>query len=179
MGVTAGPAEWWVASPEAIDSLAISCPVATTLPDGSRIICKSGGTAWIVAPETTQVGEPWGNFTACGSIDNSPPGASVHSDITSENFPCLYNQLISCGFNPCDWFVPCYQLLQNPGYVCRTNWDSFSGGGDPNYIGTSYWSSTEISAGQGFTQCCAYQGTNYGVSKSSSCLVRAFRCVTY
>ena len=170
MGVTAGPAEWWVASPEAIDSLAISCPVATTLPDGSRIICKSGGTAWIVAPETTQVGEPWGNFTACGNIDNSPVGASVHSDITSENFPCLYNQLISCGFNPGDWFVPSISHLQNPGYVCRTQWDSFSA--------ICYWSSTEVNA----TCACMvsfsvdYTGTR---TKPSVFCVRAFRCVTY
>ena len=170
MGVTAGPAEWWVASPEAIDSLAISCPVATTLPDGSRIICKSGGTAWIVAPETTQVGEPWGNYTACGDIDNSPPGASVHSDITSVNFPCLYNQLISCGFNPCDWFVPCYQLLQNPGYVCRTNWDSFST--------TCYWSSTEFSATCA-CRVCYINGLADCSGKADTNCVRAFRCVTY
>jgi hypothetical protein len=171
MGVTAGPAEWWVASPEAIDSLAISCPVATTLPDGSRIICKSGGTAWIVAPETTQVGEPWGNVTACGCIDNSPPGVSVHSDITSENFPCLYNQLISCGFNPCDWFVPCYQLLQNPGFVCRTNWDSFSS--------AFYWSSTEFSTTDAYFVCYSFGGACFNFYKTSTCCVRAFRCVTY
>ncbi len=170
MGVTAGPADWWVASPEAIDSLAISCPEATTLPDGSRIICKAGGKAWIVAPETTQVSEPWGNVTACGCIDNSPFGASVHSDITSENFPCLYNQLISCGFNPTDWFVPCYQLLQNPGYVCRTNWDSF--------FPAFYWSSTEFNA----TNASSVRYTSGNAiccNKSGTICVRAFRCVTY
>jgi hypothetical protein len=170
MGVTAGPAEWWIASPEAIDSLAISCPEAITLPDGSRIICKSGGKAWIVAPETTQVSEAWGNLTACGCIDNSPLGLSVHSDITSENFPVLYNRLISCGFNPSDWFVPCYQLLQNPGYVCRTQWDSFSA--------TNYWSSTEASA----TAACrvSYSTGNASIgSKATTFCVRAFRCVTY
>jgi len=171
MGVTAGPADWWIASPEAIDSLAISCPEATTLPDGSRIICKAGGKAWIVAPETTQVSEPWGNVTACGAIDNSPAGVSVHSDITSENFPCLYNQLISCGFNPTNWFVPCCQLLQNPGYVCRTNWDSFS-------TSPGYWSSTENCATTAY--CVGYtNGNAYYVSKTNARCVRAFRCVTY
>lgn len=171
MGITIGPADWWVASPEAIDSLAISCPEATTLPDGSRIICKAGGKAWIVAPETTQVSEPWGNYTACGNIDNSPTGASVHSDITSENFPVLYNQLISCGFNPCDgWFVPCYQLLQNPGYVCRDNWDSFSA--------TLYWSSTEISATSAYF-VRYLSGNACDCGKTFTCCVRAFRCVTY
>ena len=170
MGVTAGPAELWVASPEAIDSLLISCPVATTLPDGSRIICKSGGTAWIVAPETTQVCEPWGNVTACGCIDNSPAGVSVHSDITSENFPCLYNQLISCGFNPSEWFLPSLSQLQNPGFVCRTNWDSFSL--------SFYWSSTEVDA----TRACSIRydnGSTALCSKTFTLRVRAFRCVTY
>ena len=172
MGVTAGPADWWIASPEAIDSLAISCPETTTLPDGSRIICKAGGKAWIVAPETTQVGEPWGNFTACGNIDNGLVGTSVHSDITSENFPVLYTKLISCGFNPSDWFVPCYQLLQNPGYVCRDNWDSFCGT-------AQYWSSTECSATSALFVRYNVGGGVSGNSKTSSCRVRAFRCVTY
>jgi len=170
MGVTAGPADWWIASPEAIDSLAISCPEATTLPDGSRIICKAGGKAWIVAPETTQVGEVWGNYTACGNIDNGLAGESVRSDITSENFPVLYTKLISCGFNPTDWFVPCYQLLQNPGYVCRTNWDSFTA--------TCYWSSTEINAACA-CDVCYTSGTTGFVNKACVCIVRAFRCVTY
>ena len=170
MGITIGPADWWVASPEAINSLAISCPEATTLPDGSRIICKDGGTAWIVAPETTQVSEFWGNYTACGAIDNSPAGVSVHSDITNQNFPVLYNKLISCGFNPTDWFVPCLQLLQNPGYVCRTNWDSFSA--------ACYWSSTEFNATDAYNVFYNTGGVDCG-NKACSFCVRAFRCVTY
>ena len=170
MGITIGPVDWWVATPYNIDDLAISCPVATTLPDGSRIICKAGGKAWIVAPSCTQVSEPWGNVTACGNIDNSPFGVSVHSDITSTNFPVLYSQLISCGFNPIDWFVPCCQLLQNPGYVCRNNWDSFTA--------ASYWSSTEINSTRA---CCAgyNNGSGGNSNKSRPCYVRAFRCVTY
>ena len=170
MGVTAGPADWWVATPDAINSLAISCPLGTTLPDRSRIICRAGGKAWIVAPETTQVSEPWGNYTACGNIDNCPSGVSVHCDITSINFPVLYNRLISCGFNPSDWFVPSLAQLQNPGYVCRTQWDTFSA--------ENYWSSTEITA----TDACPVyfgNGSAYSLNKACACCVRAFRCVTY
>ena len=172
MGITIGPADWWVASPEAIDSLAISCPEATTLPDGSRIICKAGGKVWIVAPETTQVSEFWGNYTACGAIDNSPVGESVHSDITNQNFPILYNCLISCGFNPSDWFVPSFAQLQNPGYCCRTKWDSYS-----TFPG-NYWSSTEIDS----ANACGLNFDNGSPSndnKTFSRYVRAFRCVTY
>ena len=169
MGVTAGPADWWVASPEAIDSLAIGCPVATTLPDDSRIICKAGGKAWIIAPCYTEVIERWGNYTACGAIDNM---GSVFCDITSTNFPVLYNRLISCGFNPSDWFVPCFQLLQNPGYVCRTNWDSV-------YTLTAYWSSTEFDATQAYCVRFSLGDGGPAGSKVSCFPVRAFRCVTY
>ena len=49
MGLLIGPTPWWQAN------LVSASPVGTTLPDGSRIICKAGGTAWIVAPNTTQV----------------------------------------------------------------------------------------------------------------------------
>ena len=162
MGVTAGPADWWIASPEAINSLIISCPEATTLPDGSRIICKAGGKAWIVAPEFTQVGSTWGYSTT-----EDVPGTEL---CRVECWPTLCSRLISCGFNPSDWFVPCYQLLQNPGYVCRTNWDSFSV--------TAYWSSTEIGATNAY--CVNYPNGGTGSrSKTYTHCVRAFRCVTY
>jgi hypothetical protein len=44
MGLLIGPTPWWQAN------IVSACPVGTALPDGSRIICKAGGTAWIVAP---------------------------------------------------------------------------------------------------------------------------------
>ena len=170
MGLSIGPQNWWISTPDGIDGLAISCPVATTLPDDSRIICKSGGVAWIVAPEYTQVSSNWGNVTACGCIDNNPVGESDHGDITSINFPVLYNQLISCGFNPSDWFVPSISQLVNPGYVCRTNWDSFSL--------CHYWSSTECTNATAW--CFNYaEGFGWVLSKGTVKCVRAFRCVTY
>jgi hypothetical protein len=60
MGVTAGPADWWVATPQSFSGLITSCPAGTILPDGSALICKAGGTAWIVAPFCTQVSPPLG-----------------------------------------------------------------------------------------------------------------------
>jgi hypothetical protein len=53
-------------------------------------------------------------------------------------WPALNTRLLQCGFNPCDWFVPSISQLNNPGFVCRTQWDTFAS--------ASYWSSTEISA---------------------------------
>ena len=164
MGVIIGPTPWWQAN------IVRSCPVGTTLPDGSRVICKAGGTAWIVAPACTQVGSNWGNTTCCGSIDTPPVGISTHPQITTTNFPVLFNQLVSCGFNPSDWFVPCRELLQNPGYACRTQWDSFSL--------LYYWSSTE-SIASGACLVSFNIGITYSSGKSNAFCVRAFRCVTY
>jgi hypothetical protein len=68
------------------------------------------------------------------------------------------------------WFVPTVSQLQNPGYTCRTYWDSFSS--------TSYWSSTE----SGATDACFVNFTNGTANisnKDGATCVRAFRCVTY
>ncbi len=112
MGITIGPVDWWVATPDGIDSMAISCPLGTILPDKSAVICRAGGVAWIVAPATTQVIESW----AGGQYNTTLVGDKC---CVSE-WSSLCSALVSAGFNPGDWFVPCYQLLQNPGYVCRT-----------------------------------------------------------
>jgi hypothetical protein len=133
MGITIGPADWWVATPGGIDSLAISCPPGTILPDRSVIICRAGGTAWIVAPNTTQVGQTWNGTTTL----------LVGDKCCVCDWSTLCTQMISCGFTPSDWFVPSLSQLQNPGYVCRTQWDTFSA--------ACYWSSTEINATNAFT----------------------------
>jgi len=160
MGVTAGPADWWVASPEALQSLITSCPVGTVLPDKSAIICKAGGTAWIVAPDSTQVSATWN-----GNTNVKDGNKCCVCDWSS-----LCSALVSAGFNPSDWFVPSRTQLQNPGYVCRSNWDSFAGGG--------YWSSTEATATVSYYVLYTSGNADFG-SKTQFICVRAFRCVTY
>jgi hypothetical protein len=160
MGVTIGPADWWVATPEAINSLAIACPVGTTLPDGSRIICKAGGCSWIVAPSSTQVCQTW----------NSSSNTLVGSKPCVCDWPTLCARMISCGFNPADWFVPSSCQLNNPGYICRTRWDCFAS--------ATYWSSTEVNAACGFLQYLSTGNFNICPKTGTRC-VRAFRCVTY
>jgi hypothetical protein len=154
MGLIIGPTPWWQSN------LVAACPTGTTLLDGSRIICKAGGTAWIVAPNCTQVSQTWNGTTTL----------LVDDKCCICDWATLNTQLINCGFNPCDWFVPsCAQLL-NPGYTCRTQWD-------PN-TSTYYWSSTELSA-------TAAYSVNFDIgcagctSKTCAYCVRAFRCVTY
>jgi len=156
MGLSVGPTPWWQ------NNLIHRCPAGTTLLDGSRIICKAGGTAWIVAPACTQVSSSW----AGGQYNTT----EVDDKCCICEWSCLEKQLIKCGFNPCDWFVPSYTQLQNPGYACRTNWDSFSAAG--------YWSSTEINATDAYTVLYTNGGAG-STSKAFARCVRAFRCVTY
>jgi len=155
MALIIGPTQWWQ------DNLIAQCPVGTSLLDGSRIICKAGGTAWIVAPDSTQVSATWNGNTNVKDGDKC-----CVCDWSS-----LCTALVSAGFNPGDWFVPSLTQLQNPGYVCRTNWDSFSI--------CWYWSSTEVSATCACNVCYGTGVPGFIPSKAYSICVRAFRCVTY
>jgi hypothetical protein len=155
MGILIGPTPWWQAN------IVSACPVGTTLPDGSRIICKAGGTAWIVAPENTQVSSVWNNSTVT-LVGNKPCVC---------DWPTLNTCLITRGFNPADWFVPTPAQLQNPGYVCRTQWDP------PPAI--SYWTSTEWNTIRACAVCWCNGTAEAGNNKTTTSSVRAFRCVTY
>jgi hypothetical protein len=162
MGGIVGPTPWWQSN------LAAACPEGSNLPDGSIIICKSGGTAWIVAPGCTQVnGPPWGNYATEGN--------TVQGDlpqITPTIWPALYNRLVSCGFNPNDWFVPSISQLQNPGRVCCNKWYTSS---------KCFWSSTEVNSAvaRSLRLDAGAQDTCKCRQDAGAFSVRAFRCVTY
>jgi hypothetical protein len=152
MGLTIGPATW---HPSNIAALALGSTIC-----GGRLFCKNGlGTAFIVAPASTQVGATW-NGTTNTLVGNKP----CVSDWSS-----LSTALTNGGLTPSDWFVPSVAQLQS-GYACRTFWDSFSSAG--------YWSSTESSA----AYACSVNfnnGNSTNGDKASTRCVRAFRCVTY
>lgn len=160
MAIVVGPSDWWVATPDAINALAAACPEGTILPDNSRIICRAGGVAWIVAPSSTEVSQTWNNSTT----------TLVGNKCCVSDWPTLCARLIACGFNPNDWCVPNTSNLFNPGYVCRARWDTSSF--------SRYWSSNEANATEGcfvgFND--ATQNTDF---KSNGYAVRAFRRVTY
>ena len=117
---------------------------------GGFLICKSGGVGWIVAPNTTEVSRTW------YSRDDAVTTANANA---------------SCG----DWFIPTYQQLQNPGFACRTYWDSYSN--------TYYMSNCciirvcLISMADGSLTPGNF-GLNITHANCPHC-VRAFRCVTY
>jgi hypothetical protein len=116
-------------------------------PGGGNTICKSGGIIWIVAPNTSEVSRLW------NSRDDAVTTATACTGSTG-------------------WFVPTVGQLQNPGYTCRTYWDSYSS--------AVYWSSTETNSN---VACCVDFSLGYSgdllKGYGNSCCVRAFRCVTY
>jgi len=113
---------------------------------GGHVICKSSGTAWIVAPRCAEVSRTW---------------------YCREDAVTQANNCTGCVGN---WFVPTCGQLQNPGYTCRTYWDSFSS--------TNYWSSTESTAAYACYVCFTIGGAGFSTKSTTRC-VRAFRCVTY
>ena len=163
MAVVAGPTEWWYNSDRYYACFAKFNPVGSATYDGSRLICKSGGTGWFVAPSSTQVTGQW-----AGGQYNS---TSVGDKCCISEWTAACNALISGGIECVNcWFVPSISQLNNPGYVCRTNWDSFDA--------TDYWSSTEVSSTNACRQLFS-GGSILSVLKAFSHRVRAFRCVTY
>jgi hypothetical protein len=113
--------------------------------EGGFLICCSSPTRWVVSPYSAEVSRTWYLRNDANTTAQSVSGCA-------------------------GWFVPTCGLLQNPGYTCRTFWDSFSS--------ALYWSSTDINA----TTACRVSLTTGGASsclKNSPTCVRSFRCVTY
>jgi hypothetical protein len=164
MAVVAGPTNWWYNSDRYYACFAKCNDVGSTTFDGSRLICKAGGVGWFVAPSSTQVTGPWAggqyNSTAVGNKCCISEWSALQTALENRSRP----------IDSTKWFVPSITQLNNPGYVCRTNWDSFDA--------ANYWSSTEANA----AHACR-QGFSNGVidanGKALSFRVRAFRCVTY
>jgi hypothetical protein len=119
--------------------------------EGGFLICASGGTRWVVAPNTSEVSRNWHSRNDANTTAQQVSGCS-------------------------GWFIPSCGQLQNPGFSCRTYWDSYSSG--------LYWSNTEFDGNTAWavnmSTGCAINDFSSGGSKcfAVNC-VRAFRCVTY
>jgi hypothetical protein len=149
MAGVVGFTDFWIyGDGRGLKYFAESCSLGTCIPQlgGSRIICKNGGLAWLVAPMSAEVSRSW----YCR--EDAVTRAIAVTTLTT------------------GWFVPCIGQLQNPGYLCRSFWDSYSS--------TYYWSSTEWG---NYGACYV----NFGNGSTFTCFdpfiycVRAFRCVTY
>jgi hypothetical protein len=145
--------------------IATACPASSTaLADGSFLICKAGGTAWFVAPASTQIATQW----AGGQYN----GSSVGNKCCVSEWGVLSTCLSNRGYTPTEWFVPSVAQIQNPGFNCRSNWDV---GGPNNNL---YWTSGE-SGSTGASAVYLNNNNSYAVCKVSELGVRAFRCATY
>ena len=107
----------------------------------SFFICCQSPCKWFVAPNDVQV-----QRTGFNRLD-----ACIQSCQTYGN---------------CSWFLPDISKLQNPGFSCRTYWDT--------YVGTNYWSSSQ-------NNTCPYylnmsNGSASFVCGNSTMCARAFRC---
>ena len=149
MAGVVGFTDFWIyGDGSGLKYFAESCALGACIPQlgGRRIICKNGGIAWLVAPISTEVSRTW----YCR--DDAVTRAIAVTSLTT------------------GWFVPTKGQLQNPGYLCRSYWDSYSS--------PYYWSSTERYP----HGACAVNFTNgnaHNTHKTDSFCVRAFRCVTY
>ena len=114
--------------------------------EGGYLICKSSGIGWIVAPASTEVRRTW--YLRADAVTTAEANDA-------------------CG----DWFIPNASQLQNPGYTCRNNWDSYHWG----YI----WSSTELNANCARTVFFPSGALDYLQKTDTGGALRAFRCVTY
>ena len=149
MSIIGGNTSFWLEGPEnRLRYFGQRCPLGACIPQlgGSRIICKNGGLAWLVAPISTEVSRDW----YCR--EDAVTRAIAVTSLTT------------------GWFVPTCGQLQNPGYLCRSFWDSYSS--------ASYWSSTEGNSSVACSLNFANGSTDI-LYKTATCCVRAFRCVTY
>ena len=126
-------------------SFTVEAPALGDSYEGGYLICKASTVRWIVAPAATEVSETW---------------YSRNSAVTAAEASA------ACG----DWFVPTCGQLQNPGYACRTYWDSYSPAG--------YWSSTSQTSTNAWRVFFDSGGVAANDKSSPNC-VRAFRCVSY
>lgn len=125
-------------------TVTVTAPTLGSSFGGGFLIRRSGGVNWIVAPSSSQVSTNWYNRGSAISSAQSVSGCT-------------------------GWFIPNIGQFQNPGYTCRTYWDSFGG---------NYWTSSEADA----RDACRFSsgaGAVQAYPKTFTGSVRAFRCVTY
>ena len=113
---------------------------------GGYLICRTGGgVAWIVAPASSEVSRNWYN----------------RNDAVTTATNCT---------SATGWFVPTLGQLQNPGFGCRTYWDSYSS--------DHYWSSSYLTSSSSFRVDFVNGSGDHHTNSITKC-VRALRCVCY
>jgi hypothetical protein len=122
-------------------------PVLGSSFEGGNLICTASAVHWIVAPLSAQVVRTWANRAEGNTRAQEVSGCT-------------------------GWFVPTCAQLQNPGYVCRTYWDSYPSAGG------HVWSNTERNSTDAY-YLNVPDGAICSHGKAPNDQVRSFRCVTY
>jgi hypothetical protein len=120
-------------------------PLGEPQSDGGNTICISGGIAWIVAPASSEVIRDWYS----------------RNDAVTTATNCT---------SATGWFIPNCCQLKNPGYECRTYWDS--------YTTSNYWSNTQRDTHIVWNVNFGNGSDVFGY-KTFNARARAFRCVIY
>jgi hypothetical protein len=151
---------------------AINSPVGTVISDGSTLICKAGGTAWFVAPDSTQLSGTWA--TCCDKNASLLQGDKCCISDWGVLDTCLRNAVLS--YTATEWFIPSRDRLCNPMFCCKIYWN----------CSDFYWSSNQQTscalracAGRfvygSFIGCTCYKAPPYSIQFC----IRALKCVTY
>ena len=117
--------------------------------EGGYLICCSSNNYWIVAPSATEI------------------STRFHYAYTAANTAAAAT---GCA----GWFVPTSSQLVNPGYTCRTYWDSYKL--EPYWSNSNFHPQHNNAYDVDFSTGSAWNGRN---SLTSIRCVRAFRCVSY
>lgn len=137
----------------------INLPAGTCVCGGRFLYTNGLGTAFIVAPASTEVSDSWNGSTDT-VVGNKP---SVNDWLS------LCTALTNAGLTPSQWFVPNMAQLE-----CGCTYQEYWECPTPD----RYWSSNEFTA----THACflnIYNGRTSTCTKTTINVVRAFRCVTY
>ena len=127
---------------------------------GGTLVCCSGGTLWVIAPDSTEAESAWWNRNQAVSCANANA---------------------ACG----DWFVPTVSQWVNPGWQCRTYWytHSFPGrywSNNDTSGSTLPTTANPVSPTQGcYVTLSPTEVTCDSRHKSCNSKGRAFRCVSY
>jgi len=127
----------------------IEWPTLGIAGEGGYLICMADSNLWIVAPSSSEIGTRFNSRSAAVNSAQSVSGCS-------------------------GWFVPTSSQLVNPGYTCRTYWDSYKL--EPYWSNSNFHPQHNNAYDVDFSTGSAWNGRN---SLTSIRCVRAFRCVSY
>ena len=113
---------------------------------GGYLICKSSSVGWIASQIESRVVRSWANIADANTRAQAVSGCT-------------------------GWFVPTCAQLQNPGYTCRTFWESTN-------EGSTFWSSTQFNSTHAFNVAMSNNSAVITTLASDN-YVSSFRCVAY